>query len=941
MEAIEQYFKSAEKIEIEMINAFCEKKLFGNFYKNFLNTAFLYFNEKSNLLLENGFGSIINQIYERIEKIPIRVLIEDIHKQRTGQKLFGENAYDEYKYYQTAILSSTAYITKICDTYPVMKELILHQIYQFIEYLCEIERAINRDKEIIVKKFCSNKSFNKVLDIQLNLSDPHRKGRTVTKIDLDNGYSIIYKPHSLIKEVLLNKIYQLFMENSAFKFKLPGVADMQTYGWEEYIEARECNTEDEVKRYFERMGFLLFICYLFGATDMHCENVIASGEFPVLIDVETIPGVVLKEVPHTAEECVSKKISNSVIRTGILPTMVWGKNGEGVIVSALGNSTNMKSPFSLPYIKEGFSSDVHISYAKKDISVKGSLPEFQGSTIGAASYCSQIYSGFEAAYRLYMNLQTQMTDIIKLVLEQKGRFIVRHTQQYSMYLNISFYPQFLKSWEERYRFFDTLNEHKKYAELYQYEKMALQEMDIPIFEVDVKNETIYDGELTEYRFQNFNLDKEYYKMKHLCESDLVYQKKCIELSLDMLTERRLQELLIAKEHDMVCKDKVVTSIADYLCTNTVIFEGDISWDSITFYDNNTWRLTPIGIDLYDGLSGIAIFLASVKRNHPSERYEKIFKLIQEKLFAYTDHNGYSTQNLRTKDSGILKGEGSIVYTYFLLYKITGDKKFLSYAEKHYSQFEEIFLQCENPDYLSGCAGAIIVLVKLYTETNAKKYLDVAEILEEKIWKMAKKQKEGYGIVSDHDDLPPLAGMSHGTSGYIMAYAYLFEKIPRPEYYERIIALLTYENSLFDPDDGNWKDLRKTGEEKNTTAWCHGAPGISLTRLKLSSMEKFRDVREVETDINKCRYTLECNRKNDSLCLCHGLAGNYWIEKYILELRGINNEQKFREDLIEIIDRIESFSGVLPRERYNVSLMTGITGIGLLLNDELLCRYIFA
>ena len=510
-----------------------------------------------------------------------------------------------------------------------------------------------------------------------------------------------------------------------------------------------------------------------------------------------------------------------------------------------------------------------------------------------------------------------------------------------MYLNISFYPQFLKSWDDRHHFFENLNEHNEYIELYQYEKRALIKMDIPIFEIDVKNGNIYDGESKKYALKNLTIDKGYFEMNHLCESDLVYQIKCIKLSLDMLTERRLPEIPIDKEQeDMICKEKIVTNIADYICSSAVVFKDDISWDNIIFYDNNTWKLAPIGLDLYDGVGGIAIFLASVNRTHPSELYEKTLKLVQNKLFNYTDGNGVSVQNLRTKDSGILKGEGSIIYTYIILYKITKDKKYLFYAEKHFSKFEEIILQCKNPDYLSGSAGAIIVLTKLYAETNNRRYLDVAEILGENIWKMAKKQKNGYGIVSDKDKLPPLAGMAHGASGYIMAYAYLYEKIPSEEDYERIIALLTYENSLFEEKTGNWKDIRK-GVDKNTMAWCHGAPGIVLARLKLRSLNVFHNNGEIEADIAKCIRTFERNQKNDSICLCHGLSGNCWINKYILEAKSINSKQKNCEDLGEIINRIKDFKGLLPRERYNVSMMTGITGIGLFLNSELLCRYIFA
>ena len=116
--------------------------------------------------------------------------------------------------------------------------------------------------------------------------------------------------------------------------------------------------------------------------------------------------------------------------------MVWGKNGEGVIVSALGNRDTMKTPFKLPYIMNAFSADIQVAYAEKEIDIKGSLPVFQGNIIGAESYCDQICDGFEKAYRLYMKLQMQMAPIIKCMMEQRSRFIFRHTQQYSMYLNI-------------------------------------------------------------------------------------------------------------------------------------------------------------------------------------------------------------------------------------------------------------------------------------------------------------------------------------------------------------------------------------------------------------------------------------------------------------------------------------------------------------------------
>lgn len=940
VEVMEKYFERATEKEIEIVNTFCEGKHFGNFYKFFLNTAFLYFTEKNILLPEDGFDGIIDQVYERIEKIPIRVLVEDINKQRVEGNLFGENTQDEYLYYQRVLLSDAAYVIKLCDKYPVMKELILHQIYQFIEYLREIEDSINGDREIIIQRFCNGKSFQKVSNIQLNLSDSHRNGKTVAKIVLDNGYSLIYKPHSLRKELLFNEIYRFFMENSNLTFRYLKVTDRTKYGWEECIETKGCNAEDEIKRYYERMGVILFICYLFGVTDIHCENIIAYGEYPILIDLETMPGTVLNNPANTAEEYANKKISHSVLRTGILPTVVWGKNGGGVILSALGNAAKVMIPFQLPYLKKPFTSEVHISYLKKSMDVKGSMPAFQGKEIGASAYAVQICRGFEVSYRWYMRFFKEIENLNQAVLEQRGRFIIRHTQQYSMYQNISFYPQFLKNWESRYEFFDSLKQLKKYTQLYQYEKRALQKMDIPIFEADIINGKVYDGEGREYCLDDFIPDKSFYQRKHICEKDLQYQIKCMELSLDMLTERRLPEIIHKKEEMVLSKERIVRNIANNLCDSVVISGEDITWDNIVYYDDKTWKLAPMGLELYDGLAGIAVFFASLCTTCSTEKYQKLFKLTCNKLFAYTDQNRDFAQGTQINNSGLLKGEGSILYAYLLLYKITGEQKFLFYAEKHSMYFEKVLLQYENVDYLSGSAGAVIVLVKMYAETNHRKYLDAAVFLGEKIWKRAKKQAYGYGIEREDGGLP-LAGMAHGTSGYLMAYAYLLENLNETKYRNRIEELLAYENSLYNSQNSNWKDLRKAEEESQyTTAWCHGAPGIAIARMKLNGMEAFAENQTVREDIFCCLHVLEQNKKDNSICLCHGLAGNLWIMNYLSEWCGSDEGKAGQRKSEELLKRMSNPLNILPRERYNLSLMTGVTGIGLFLNDEKLCRDIF-
>jgi len=47
--------------------------------------------------------------------------------------------------------------------------------------------------------------------------------------------------------------------------------------------------------------------------------------------------------------------------------------------------------------------------------------------------------------------------------------------------------------------------------------------------------------------------------------------------------------------------------------------------------------------------------------------------------------------------------------------------------------------------------------------------------------------------------------------------------------------VAYERSVFSPKQGNWPDFRGTSQPKDfMCTWCHGAPGILLSRLVIRS-----------------------------------------------------------------------------------------------------------
>ncbi len=68
------------------------------------------------------------------------------------------------------------------------------------------------------------------------------------------------------------------------------VLDYGSYGYAKYL-AYKPPAPEEYKTYFYHAGLLLGMVYWLEGSDMHCENIIAHGTYPYIVDLETILGV--------------------------------------------------------------------------------------------------------------------------------------------------------------------------------------------------------------------------------------------------------------------------------------------------------------------------------------------------------------------------------------------------------------------------------------------------------------------------------------------------------------------------------------------------------------------------------------------------------------------------------------------------------------------------
>ena len=131
-----------------------------------------------------------------------------------------------------------------------------------------------------------------------------------------------------------------------------------------------------------------------GATDLHGENIVAYGEHPVIIDMETYPGYITKNSGSSTEEKaeikIREKIMTSVLNTGILPVLTWGTGNNRVLMSAVNMHGKIRTPFKMPVVKDDKTSNIHIEYEQVEFEIKECIVRLNGEVVNSEEYTGEI-----------------------------------------------------------------------------------------------------------------------------------------------------------------------------------------------------------------------------------------------------------------------------------------------------------------------------------------------------------------------------------------------------------------------------------------------------------------------------------------------------------------------------------------------------------------------
>ncbi len=322
--------------------------------------------------------------------------------------------------------------------YAVLARLLASATSLWVGVNTEFLVRLASDRAEIQQVFGYKENLGQVEQVQPLFQDPLRGDKNVIALTFAAGLKLVYKPKDLgAEEAFFNLLAWLNELGLTLPFRLLKLINRSTHGWIEYVEYLPCKTREEARRYYTRAGMLLCLVYTLKGVDCHYKNIIACGESPVLVDMETLLQHRVRsgfKGVADAQYLAFEQIMNSVMHTGLLPTWVIRKDGRGAACDVSGLSgEGLKEP----HLDQGWVNVNTNNMAPGHETVKEwqqfNIPLLDGARLCLEEYAEEVIAGFRQMYRFLERRRDALLSPdspLQAMARLKVRFIYRSTRAY-------------------------------------------------------------------------------------------------------------------------------------------------------------------------------------------------------------------------------------------------------------------------------------------------------------------------------------------------------------------------------------------------------------------------------------------------------------------------------------------------------------------------------
>jgi hypothetical protein len=453
--------------------------------------------------------------------------------------------------------------------------------------------------------------------LEIGDADGHGGGRLVVVLAFAGGGRVVYKPRDLALDQAFAGLAESLTEAGLdLVGSVPRVLLRPGYGWAEFIPHRHAADAAGLARYWHRAGQLLGVLTALGGGDMHAGNLIAAGDRPVLVDLETVLCPVIA-TPADAAPMEGSALARLValqqaspLGTAMLPVMQHAGGDRHLDIgglSAPGGERHRAGPGPVEAEMLAHAADLRSGFALALRRMREAAPRLlaQGGLL----------DGFAGA---------------------SLRLVFRHTALYARLQQLALRPAMLRDGAEQDVALERLArmlaphaEAPSFAAVVDAEKRAMAVLDIPRFELAADGTDLRDAQgcVAPSMARQDALGAARQRLAALREADEPWQDRIIALSL--------QARLVGHAPRQGAAAHTPTEGADPLAAARAIgavlagqavtgVSGDLVW-LCPSHDpqGNFVTLSGFNPELGEGCLGIALFLTALARACGGEDAERL------------------------------------------------------------------------------------------------------------------------------------------------------------------------------------------------------------------------------------------------------------------------------------------------------------------------------
>lgn len=663
--------------------------------------------------------AFLHRLGLRLVKLAARTLVLELARARDRGELAGGTSAERFLDFTHRLVGGSE-LAEFLAAYPVLARVLGESCRQGVEGHLELLARLAEDRESLVTGLLDGRDPGALIAIE-PAGDAHQGGRCTALLTFANGQRLVYKPRPLALHRHFNAFVDWLNSRTALGIRTVRLLPRDDYGWLEFVVHEPCADLSGIRRFYHRQGALLALLYVLDGTDMHFENLIAAGDQPVLVDVETLfhPS----HVPANAltRDPAYQALLESVYRTALLPLLVPGELGVTDVSGLGGDAGALASRSVVDWADAGLDS-MHLVRRPDSTHRAANRPLLDGTVIEPREHETALLTGFRTAYEAIARHRAEFLradGLLAQCAKDQIRFVPRATMLYTSLLDESTHPDVLRDAAGRSQLLDLLwDADESLHALVPFELADLWAGDVPLFTVrpDSRHVWASDGTRVADVLAVEGLAAVRAKVAALSDVDAHRQAWLISASLATRPEPITHASTAARPHvgtNEADPDQLLgaaAGIADEIMAQVVSEQdGAANWLGLELLDDRHWAVRPMGAGLSNGYTGTALFLAQVGVLTGAQKYCELARDAIRPIPQVLEALAADPESVQLIGPGF-HGLGGISYGLHRLAALLEDPDLTRWLTASLELSERVVPDpTEFPSYAEGAAGGLAAM----------------------------------------------------------------------------------------------------------------------------------------------------------------------------------------------------------------------------------------